>query len=177
MYLWEFILDFCVGLRHNRNPKTRLSVSSETKLRRTNCNSISLFSLGFDDSISCFFLPYYCKSCLVYPGVILWMLCPKLRNNSLPLCIFETNEDFWLISGGIMYQGTKVCRAKELCRCDHWPWPCDLETEIPFCSVSPKRMKIFGWYLVWGCISEQRYVARKNGVDATFDLDSVTLKP
>jgi hypothetical protein len=38
-------------------------------------------------------------------------------------------------------------------------------------------MKIFGWYLVWGCIRGQRCVAQKNRVDATFGLDSVTLKP
>jgi hypothetical protein len=70
------------------------------------------------------------------------------------------NEDFWLIFGGRMYQGTKVCRAKESCRYDLRPWPCDLETEIPFCSVSPKRMKIFGWYLMWGCIRGQRCVTK-----------------
>jgi hypothetical protein len=68
-----------------------------------------------------------------------------------------------------MYQGTKVCRAKELCRCA--PWPCDLEIKIPFRSVSPKRMKIFGWYLVWGCIRGQRCVRQKICVDVTFDLD------
>jgi hypothetical protein len=79
-------------------------------------------------------------------------LDPKLHNNSLPLCIFETNEDFWLIFSGRMYQGIKVCHMKESCQCDLWPWLCDLETEIPFRSGSPKRMKIFGWYLVGGCI-------------------------
>jgi hypothetical protein len=70
-------------------------------------------------------------------------LDPKLHNNSLPLCIFETNEDFWLIFGGRMYPGTKVCRAKEYCRCDLWPWPCDLETEIPFCSVVVYEWRFF----------------------------------
>jgi hypothetical protein len=74
---------------------------------------------------------------------------PKLHNNYLPLCIFETNEDFWLIFGGSMNQGTKVGRSKESCRCDLWP--CDLETEIPFCSVSPKWMKISDWYSAKWC--------------------------
>jgi hypothetical protein len=50
------------------------------------------------------------------------------NNNSLQLCIFETNEDFLLIFGVSMYQG-------------------------------------------------QTCVAQKNHVDATFDLDPVTLKP
>jgi hypothetical protein len=86
-------------------------------------------------------------------------------------------EDFWLICGGKIYQGTKVCRVKELCRYDLWPWPCDLQTEIPFRSVSPKRMTIFGWYLVWGCIRRQRCVTQKISVYATFDLDPVTLTP
>jgi hypothetical protein len=76
-----------------------------------------------------------------------------------------------------MYQETKVCRAKELCRCPLWPWLCDLDTEIPFCSVSPKRMKIFGWYLVWGCIRGQRCVRQKICVYVTFDLDPVTMTP
>jgi hypothetical protein len=39
-------------------------------------------------------------------------LDPKLHNNSLPLCIFETNEDFSWIFGGRMYQGTNVCHMK-----------------------------------------------------------------
>jgi hypothetical protein len=61
----------------------------------------------------------------------------KLHNNSLLLCIFETNEDFWLIFGGRMYQGIKVCPAK------HVDVTFDLETEISFLSVSPKRIQIF----------------------------------
>jgi hypothetical protein len=80
-----------------------------------------------------------------------------------------------LIFGGRIYQVTKVCRVKESCRCDLWPWPCDLETEIPLRSVSPKRMKIFDWYLVWGCIRAQRCVTRKICVDAAFGLDPVIL--
>jgi hypothetical protein len=36
---------------------------------------------------------------------------------------------------------------------------------------------IFGWYLVGGCISGQRCVVRNKRVDATFDLDPVTLEP
>jgi hypothetical protein len=60
-------------------------------------------------------------------------LDPKLHNNSLLLCacIFETNENVWLIFGGRMYQGTKVCHAKNCVGATF-----DLETEIPFCSVS-----------------------------------------
>jgi hypothetical protein len=86
-------------------------------------------------------------------------------------------QDFFMKFAWVMYQGTKVCRAKELCRCDLWPWPCDLETKIPFRSVSPKRMKIFGWYLVWGCIRIQRCVRQNICVDVTFDLDPVTMTP
>jgi hypothetical protein len=71
-------------------------------------------------------------------------LDPKLHNSSLPLCIFETNEDFWLIFIGRMYQGTKLCHAKV--SGDLWPWPCELETEIPFRSVSPKRMSYITYY-------------------------------
>jgi hypothetical protein len=48
-------------------------------------------------------------------------LDPKLHNNSIPFCIFDTNEDFWLIFGVRMYHGTKVCRAKDLCGCDLGP--------------------------------------------------------
>jgi hypothetical protein len=87
------------------------------------------------------------------------------------------NEVFWLIFGVRMYQGTKVCLVKELCRCDLWPWPCDLQTEIIFCSVSPKRMKILGWYFVWRCIRRQRCVTQKISIDATVDLNPVTLTP
>jgi hypothetical protein len=46
-----------------------------------------------------------------------------------------------------------------------------------FRSIIPKRLKIFGWYLVGGYIRGQRCVARKNCVDATFDIDPVTFKP
>jgi hypothetical protein len=48
---------------------------------------------------------------------------------------------------------------------------------FPFRSIIPKRLKIFGWYLVWGCIRRERCVAQKICVDAKFDLDPVTLKP
>jgi hypothetical protein len=58
------------------------------------------------------------------------------------------NEDFWLIFGGRMYQGTKVCNVKDSHRCDLWPRPCDLETEIPIRPVSPKWDEIFG--LIFG---------------------------
>jgi hypothetical protein len=58
-------------------------------------------------------------------------LDPKLHNNSLQLYIFETNEGFWLIFGGRMYQGTMVCRAKDSCWCDLGPWSCDLQTKLP----------------------------------------------
>jgi hypothetical protein len=47
---------------------------------------------------------------------------------------------------------------------------------FPFRSIIPKQQKIFYWYLVGGCIGRQRCVARKNRVDATFDLDPVILK-
>jgi hypothetical protein len=40
------------------------------------------------------------------------------NRNSLPPCISETNEDFWLIFGGRVYQGTMVCRANVSCRCN-----------------------------------------------------------
>jgi hypothetical protein len=76
-------------------------------------------------------------------------------------------DDFGLIFGGRVYQVRKVCRAKDLWRCNLWPWPCDLETEIPFRSVSPKQMKIFSWYLVRGCIRGQRCVAWKIRADVT----------
>jgi hypothetical protein len=48
-------------------------------------------------------------------------------------------KSFGVLFGGRMYQGIKVCRAKNSCRATF-----ELETEIPFRSVSPKRMKIFG---------------------------------
>jgi hypothetical protein len=43
---------------------------------------------------------------------------------------------------------------------------------IPFRSVSPKRMKILGWYLVWDVSGGLRCVARKIRVDVTFDLET-----
>jgi hypothetical protein len=113
---------------------------------------------------------------MMYPGT---KVCRGERIMSIwpwP-CDLETSEDFWLIFGGRMYRGTTVCRAKESCRCDLWPWLCDLETEIPFRSASPKRMKIFGWYMVWGCIRRRRCVRQKICVDVTFDLDPVTMTP
>jgi hypothetical protein len=48
---------------------------------------------------------------------------------------------------------------------------------FPFHSIIPEQLKIFGWYLVGGCIRGQRCVPRMICVDATFDLDPVTLKP
>jgi hypothetical protein len=42
----------------------------------------------------------------------------KLWFNSLPLCNFWMTEDFGFIFGGVMYEGAKVCRAKELARSD-----------------------------------------------------------
>jgi hypothetical protein len=53
-----------------------------------------------------------------------------------------------------------------------WPWNQD-----SFRSASPKRMKIYGWYLVWRCVWGQRCVWQKNCVDVTFNLDSVTMTP
>jgi hypothetical protein len=35
-------------------------------------------------------------------------LDPKLHDNSFLLCIFKTNEDFWLIFSGGMYQWAKM---------------------------------------------------------------------
>jgi hypothetical protein len=57
--------------------------------------------------------------------------------------------------------------------------PCPPSTVhiFPFRSIIPNWLKIFDWYLVGWCIRGQRCVARKNRVDATFDLDPVTLKP
>jgi hypothetical protein len=105
-------------------------------------------------------------------------LNPKLQHNSLPLCISKTK---WRFLVDIWWED--VSGDKGVSR--EWfvsMWPLDLdpvtfETEIPFRSVSPKRMKIFGWYLVGGCIRAQRCVARKICVDVTLDLDLVTLKP
>jgi hypothetical protein len=104
----------------------------------------------------------------MYQGTKVCRAKDSCRCNLWP---WQTNEDFSLIFGGKMYRGIKVCHVEESCRCDIWPWPCDLETGIPFRSVSPNRMKIFGWYLVWGCITGQWFVTRKISVDATFDVD------
>jgi hypothetical protein len=112
----------------------------------------------------------------MYQGTKVCRMKESCRCNLWPgPCDLETltTEDFWLIFGGRMYQGTTVCRVKESCWCELWPWLCDLETEIPFRSVSPKRMRIFifDWYMVWGCIGGQRCVGQKICVDVTFDHD------
>jgi hypothetical protein len=59
-------------------------------------------------------------------------------------------------------------------------WNCgavtfDLEPEIPFCSVSPERMKIFYWCLQGWCIRGQRCVVWWNLGDVIFYLGAVTL--
>jgi hypothetical protein len=60
-----------------------------------------------------------------------------------------------------MCQGTKVCRAKDLCWCDLDP----KLHNISFRSIIPRQLKIFGWYLVRGCVGGQRCVVQKICVD------------
>jgi hypothetical protein len=46
---------------------------------------------------------------------------------------------------------------------------------FPFRSIIPKRLMIFSWYLVWGCIGGTKVCRAKEAF--LFDLDPVTLKP
>jgi hypothetical protein len=46
---------------------------------------------------------------------------------------------------------------------------------FPFRSIIPKWLKIFGWYLVGGCIRGQRCVARKINVDATLTQNCIII--
>jgi hypothetical protein len=57
----------------------------------------------------------------------------------------------------------------------HVSWGGVAAARIPFCSVSPKRMKILDWYLQGWCIRGQRCVAWCNRGDVTFDLGAVIL--
>jgi hypothetical protein len=108
----------------------------------------------------------------------LWPWCCDLETEIPFRSISPKRMKIFCWYWGRLFRETKVCRVKDSCRCNHWPWSCDLETEIPFRSISPKRMNIFGWCLVGGCIrGAKRCVTRNICVDATFDLDPVTLKP
>jgi hypothetical protein len=72
----------------------------------------------------------------------------KLWFNSLPLCNFWMTEDFAFIFGGVMYEGAKVCRAKELAR-----------SNSPLCHQGAKtrKTKIVITPLITGGISPNCY--------------------
>jgi hypothetical protein len=95
------------------------------------------------------------------------------------MCDILWTQNYWTYTTDCMQKDLcKEWMQRDLCCFDLDPVTMTPNCIIfPFRSIIPKRLNIFGWYLVGGCIRGQRCVVRKNCVEATFDLDSVTLKP
>jgi hypothetical protein len=98
-------------------------------------------------------------------------LDPLTLKPRFPSALYLLNE--WRFLVDIWCEDVCIRGQRCVVRKNHVDATFDFETEICFRSVSPKRMKIFGWYLVWGCIRGQRCVRQKICVDVT--LDPVTM--